>query len=61
MGYGLRFSTEIYGSKRGNADFHEYLQEACVVLTDISENTWNLREFTGDCNLGVLYCVPVPA
>ena len=30
------FSTEIYGSKRENAIFHEYLQEACFVLTEIS-------------------------
>ena len=32
-GYGLRFSTEIYGSKRENKSFREYLQEARFVLT----------------------------
>ena len=37
-GYGLRFSTEIYGSKGEKTVSHEYLQEACFVLTDISEN-----------------------
>ena len=26
-GYGLRFSTEIYGSKREKTVFHEYLHE----------------------------------
>ena len=54
-GYGLRFSTEIYGSKREKTVFHEYLQEACFVLTEISEISGNLREFTGECNLGILY------
>ena len=39
-GYGLRFSTEIYGSKREKTVFHEYLQEYCFVLTEISENIW---------------------
>ena len=37
-GYGLRFSTEIYGSKREKPFFHEYVQEARFVLTEISEN-----------------------
>ena len=36
-GYGLRFSAEIYGSKRENIVFREYLQEYCSVLTEISE------------------------
>ena len=40
--YGVRVrapvSTEIYWSKREKTVFHEYLQEACVVLTEISEN-----------------------
>ena len=44
-----RLSTEIYGIK---LVFHEYLLEACFVLTEISGN---LREFTGECNLGILY------
>ena len=37
-GYGMRFSTEIYGSKREKTVFHQDLQEACFVLTEISEN-----------------------
>ena len=37
-GHGLRFSTEVYGSKWEKMVFHEYLQKACVVLTDISES-----------------------
>ena len=51
-GYGLRFSTEIYGSAREKTVFHKYLQEVCFVHTEISGN---LREFTGECNLGILY------
>ena len=47
----LRFSTEIFGSKREKTVFHENLQEACFVLTEISENIWKLPEFTGECNL----------
>ena len=37
-GYGLWLSTEIYGSNREKTLFHEYLQEACCVPTEISEN-----------------------
>ena len=37
-GYGLQFSTEIYGSKREKTVFHKYLQETCFVLTEISES-----------------------
>ena len=37
-GYGLRFSTEIYGSKRKKTGFHEYLQETCFALTEIFEH-----------------------
>ena len=48
-GYGLRFSTEIYGRKRFS---NEDIQETCFVLTEISGN---LREFTGECNLGIMY------
>ena len=51
-GVRLRFSTEIYGSKREKTVFHENLQEACLVLAEISGN---LREFTGECYLGILY------
>ena len=47
-GYRLRFSTEIYGSKREKTVFHEYLQEACCVLTENSEKypetSWSLRQ-----------------
>ena len=32
-GYGLRFSTDVYGSKQKTTVFHTYLQEACRVLT----------------------------
>ena len=46
-GVRLRFSTEIYGSKREKTVFHEYLQEACFVLTESSKISGNLREFTG--------------
>ena len=45
-GYGLRFPTEIYGNKREKTVFHESLQEASVVLTEISEN---LRRPQGVC------------
>ena len=37
-GYGLRFSTEIYGSKREKMVFNESLQECCFVLTEVSES-----------------------
>ena len=37
-GYGLPFSTEIYGSKQETTVFHEYPQEACFVLAGISEH-----------------------
>ena len=39
-GYGLRICMEIYGSKREQTVFHEHLQEACFVLTEITENLW---------------------
>ena len=44
MGYGLRFSMEIYGSKQEKTVFHENLQEYCFLLAEISGN---LRESTG--------------
>ena len=37
-GYGLRFSTDIYGSKREKTVFYEYLQQRCFFLTEISES-----------------------
>ena len=52
---GLEYGVQapvFYGSLREKTVFHEYLQEYCFVLTDISGN---LREFTGECNLGILY------
>ena len=48
-GHRLRFPTK---NIREQTVFHEYLQEACFVLTNISGN---LLEFTGECNLGILY------
>ena len=54
-GYGLRFSTSIYGSEREKPVFDKYLQEYYFVLTEIFKIFWNLREFTGENNLGVLY------
>ena len=53
-GYGLRFSMEIYGSKREKTVFREYLQEACFV-SEVCEISGNLQELTGECNLGILY------
>ena len=35
-GCGLRFSTEVYGSKWERVVFHGNLQEACFVLAEIS-------------------------
>ena len=50
-GYRLRFSSEIYRSDRDKTVFIENLQDTCGVLTQISGV---LREFTGECNLGIL-------
>ena len=50
-GYRLRFSREIYGSKRAKTVFHENLQEACFVLSEISEN---LRETSGSLRENVI-------
>ena len=52
--YGVRapIFAEVSGSKREKTAFHENLQVVCFVLTEISGN---LREFTGECNLGILY------
>ena len=52
-GYGLRFPAEIYGSKRENTLFHEYLQEACFIFTEISEHLQKPLGVYG--NLGILY------
>ena len=54
-GYGLRFSTEICGGKWERTVFHEYLQEARFLLTDISENFRKPPEFSGESNLEILY------
>ena len=47
-GYGLRSSTEIYGSNRENTVFHENLQESCFVLAESPNISGNLREFAGE-------------
>ena len=54
-GCGLRFSTEIYGSKRQRTVFHECLHKDCLVLTveKSPKISGNLRESTGE--LGILY------
>ena len=50
------YCGDLYGSKQEkNVFFRESLQEACFVITDVSEISGNLREFTGECNLGILY------
>ena len=41
-------------NKREKTFFHEYLQEACLVLTESPKVSGNLREFSGECNLGIL-------
>ena len=49
--YGVRapvFSRNL----REKRVFHEYLQEACFVLTGVSGHLW---ELAGECNLGILY------
>ena len=47
-GYRLRFSREIYGSKRAKTVFHENLQETYVCslrdLRKYTETHWNLQE-----------------
>ena len=52
MGYGLRLPTEIYGGEQEKAAFRESLQEACFLF--LPEISRNLREFTGEGNLGIL-------
>ena len=50
--YGLRFSEEIYGRKRFSTN--TYRNRVCF-LEKSSKISGNLREFTGECNLGILY------
>ena len=38
--YGLQLSTETPREQTGETVFHEYLQEACFVPTEVSENLW---------------------
>ena len=45
--YGLRFSKEIYESKQEKTVFHEYLQEHCFVLTEISKKNRKTPEVYG--------------
>ena len=52
--YGLRFPAETYGSKREKNGFPR-IPTGSLVLAGISEISWHFREFTGDCNLGILY------
>ena len=55
-GYGLRSSTEIYGSKRENRCFPINTYRKLVLFLHKSPNvSRNMREFTGECNLGMLY------
>ena len=50
--YGVR-APVFYRSLREKMVFHESIQEACFILTEISGN---LRQSSGECNLGILYC-----
>ena len=43
------------GNLQEKTVFHECLQEACFVLTLISESLRNLPGVKGECNLGILY------
>ena len=54
-GYGLRFSTEIYGNKRGEMAFQETASRKLLFLQKYPKISRSLREFTGKCNLGILY------
>ena len=49
LDYGVR-APAFYGDLREKTVFHEYLQEACLVLTEIPGD---LREFVGKCHLGI--------
>ena len=53
--YGLRFSTEIYGSKRQKRFSTNTYRKLVLLLHKSSKISGNLREFTGYCNLGILY------
>ena len=44
-------TTPFLPESTGETVFHKYLREYCFVLTEISGN---LRESTGECNLGIL-------
>ena len=54
-GYGLWFSTEIYGSKQEKTDFHENLQEHRLFLQKSAKVSRNLRKCAGERNLGILH------
>ena len=51
-GYGLRFSTDIYGRKRFSTNAYRNIGLFLQKSPKVSEN---LREFTGECDLGILY------
>ena len=52
MGYGLQLSTEIYGTETGESGFPRGPTGTFFDLTEISGS---LREFTGECDRGILY------
>ena len=57
-GNGLWFSTNIYGSKREKTVFHKTYRKPVLFLQKASKSSkisGNLREFTGECDLGILY------
>ena len=53
-GYGLRFSTKIYGAN-GRKQFSTNTYMNIVLLQKSSNICGNLKEFTGEWNLGILY------
>ena len=51
-GYGIRFSTEVYGRKRLSTNTY---RKPVLFLQKSPKVSGNLRESTGECNLGILY------
>ena len=56
-GCGLRFSREVYGSKREKTVLREHVTGSFLLLLQRppKEISGNLQEFTGKSNLGILY------
>ena len=52
--YGVQAQL-FYGNLREKTAVHKYLQETCLFLQKSPKVSGNLREFTGECNLGILY------